>query len=312
MALLALLAEWNGSTTFLFAATVDHGLRSESSQEAELVASFARQQNVPHTTLNWSGAKPTTGIQSAAREARYALLVDHAQLLGCSSIATAHHADDQAETVLMRLIAGSGIHGLAGMRGEVMRAGVALKRPFLSVPKSRLIATCVSRGAPYITDPSNSEERYGRVKIRRLLAELEQDGLTVARLCKLADRAAEANDALDATAKQVFSGLALKSTECLVQFHWNKVSSQPKDIRLRVLLAVLRRSPAFKNQLRLERVEALLADIDLAYSKQLRTRRTLSDLVLTLQSSGLLTITMAPTRKRGTNPRVGTVLGITV
>ena len=300
MALLALLAEWRGAKAALVAATVDHGLRPESSQEAEFVASFAKQQNVPHTTLNWTGAKPTTGIQSAAREARYALLVDHAQQQGCSSIATAHHADDQAETVLMRLIAGSGIHGLAGMRGKGMRGGVALNRPLLGIPKSRLTATCVSRGIAYITDPSNSEERYGRVRIRRLLAQLEHDGLTVGRLCKLADRAAEADNALAAIADQVVSGLALKSTECLVQFHWSKVSCQPKDIRLRVLVAVLRRSPAFKNQLRLERVEALLADIDLAFSKQMRTRRTLSDLVLTLQGNGLLTITKAPARKRGT------------
>jgi tRNA(Ile)-lysidine synthase len=308
MALLALLCEWSGGKLKLRTATIDHGLRPESADEAALVEAFANSLNVPHATLRWVGGKPTTGIQNAARNARYALLAEHADQVECSHIVTAHHADDQAETVLMRLIAGSGIHGLAGMRGEVQRDGFVLSRPFLHIPKSRLIATCAARNIPYVTDPSNNQERYGRVRVRRLLSQLEQEGLTVARLCKLAARAAQADDALAQIAEKVFSSLDFKVTDCILQFQWGKIIDHPKDIRLRVLAEAMRRCLSLDVPLKLEKMEVLLADIDRSFSKQLRTRRTLSDLVLTLQSSGLFTITTAPKRSGGRKTQAGTVL----
>jgi tRNA(Ile)-lysidine synthase len=306
--MMALLAEWASGKIKLCAATVDHGLRTESADETAMVAAFAKRLKVPHATLHWTSEKPATGVQNAARNARYALLIHHAQQVGCSHIVTAHHADDQAETVLMRLIAGSGIHGLAGMREQTMRDSLVLSRPFLSIPKSRLIATCLARELSYITDPSNSHEQYGRVKIRRLLVPLVREGLTAARLCKLAARAAQADDALTEITEKVVSSLDLKSTGCILQFHWGKVSNHPTEIRLRVLAETLRCFTSLKAQLKLERVETLLADIDLGFSKKTRIRRTLSDLIVTLQSSGLLTITAAPIRKRGRKPHTGTVL----
>jgi tRNA(Ile)-lysidine synthase len=309
MALLALLAERNSGAMPLVAATVDHGLRPEAADEAAMVAAFAKSLNVPHATLHWLGDKPATGIQNAARNARYALLIDHAKRLACSHIVTAHHGDDQAETVLMRLIAGSGIHGLAAMRDAVLRGGLVLARPLLNIPKSRLIATCVARDVPFITDPSNSHGHYGRVKIRRLLAPLEQEGLTAARLCKLAARAAQADDALAEMTQRVISSLDLTSTDCVLQCHWGKVSTHPTEIRLRVLAEAHRRFTSHTAPLKLERLEALLHDIDICFSKKMRVRRTLSDLVVTLQSSGLLTMTAAPTRKRGSKQHTGTELG---
>ena len=113
LALLVLAAKWRASapttTPELSVATVDHALRAGSTEEAAYVHDVANSFGIPHTTLTWSGEKPATRLQERARAARYDLLITHARTIGAGAIVTAHHAQDQAETVLMRLCAGSGI-----------------------------------------------------------------------------------------------------------------------------------------------------------------------------------------------------------
>ena len=147
------------------AATVDHGLRAEAASEAEYVARFCEERAIPHRTLR--PENPITGnIQSAARKARYGLLNQWARECGCQWVATAHHADDQLETILMRLVRGSGIDGLSGIRpvnGNIIR-------PLLQFTKAELIALCRSEGVGTITDPSNDNADYDRVRMRQWLA----------------------------------------------------------------------------------------------------------------------------------------------
>ena len=116
-ALLLMAAEWarRRGRTRIEAATVDHGLRPESAEEAKAVAALCARLGVAHRILQWKGAKPASRLQERAREARYRLLVDHAKAIGADALLTAHHADDQAETVLFRLLRGSGVAGLRGM-----------------------------------------------------------------------------------------------------------------------------------------------------------------------------------------------------
>src|ERR1700683_2852862 len=125
----------------LLAVTVDHGLRAESAAEARDVKRLARSLELPHRTVRWTGVKPKTGMPAAARAARYRLLAQAARANGATHILTAHTRDDQAETLLMRMLRGSGIAGLAAMARETERDGVQLARPFLNVSKSQLIAT---------------------------------------------------------------------------------------------------------------------------------------------------------------------------
>ena len=144
----------------LFIATVDHGLRASSVEEAKAVKRLSRRLRLPHETLVWSGEKPGSGIQEAARLARYALLADHARAKGASAIAVAHTLDDQAETVLFRLARGSGLAGLSAMRRaeaqcllEQSEAGVRLDaRAWAAEPEEIALRVLLGALAPYATE----------------------------------------------------------------------------------------------------------------------------------------------------------------
>jgi tRNA(Ile)-lysidine synthase len=203
-ALLWLVARWiKGLETppKLIALTVDHGLRTESAREARAVARLAKVLGVEHRTLRWTGRKPKTGIQEAARNARYRLLAQATHDAGAMHLVTAHTLDDQAETVLFRMARGSGIAGLAGMRRfDAVPVPDAppthLVRPLLTIAKARLIATLNAAKVPYATDPSNVDPRFARPRFRALMPLLEREGLTAERLGKLAARVERVEDTL--------------------------------------------------------------------------------------------------------------------
>lgn len=174
-------------------AAVDHGLRAASATEAEFVSTAARALSLPHTILRWTGDKPASGLQSAARTARYLLLIEHAAAIGADAIVTAHTADDQAETVFMRLKRGSGPRGLAGMAEDSLIAAgagepVRLLRPFLAVRRRALRGTLSQNRADFVEDPSNNDPAFERVRVRALLERLEASGdLTADALIATAD-----------------------------------------------------------------------------------------------------------------------------
>src|SRR5947209_13191130 len=139
VALMLLSARWpRRDAPPIEVATVDHRLREDSRQEAEQVGNWARALGFGHHILTWEGEKPKTRLQERAREARYRLLEERAAHAGADHIVTAHHADDQAETVLLRLTRGSGPAGLAGMAAYTRLGAVTLARPLLGVPKADL------------------------------------------------------------------------------------------------------------------------------------------------------------------------------
>jgi tRNA(Ile)-lysidine synthase len=179
-------------------------LRRESAREARAVARLAKTLNIEHVTLRWTGRKPKTGIQEAARNARYRLLSEEAHRQNAMHILTAHTLDDQAETVLFRMARGSGISGLAGMRrlDGIPVAGVRpahLVRPLLGVAKARLIATLKAAKVAYVIDPSNLDPRFTRPRFRALMPLLAREGLTAEGLARLARRADRLEEALFAT-----------------------------------------------------------------------------------------------------------------
>lgn len=148
------------------AATVDHRLRPEAADEAAYVAEICKKLTIPHMTLA-PGYKISGNIQSSAREARYALFDAASDEAGCSFIATAHHGDDQLETILMRLARGSGIDGLAAIRHQNGR----VIRPLLGFSKSELEKICADAGVEPVRDPSNDNIEFDRVVMRQWLAQ---------------------------------------------------------------------------------------------------------------------------------------------
>ncbi len=145
---------------------VDHGLRVEAADEARATARLLARQGLDSVVLCWDGPKPMTGLQEAAREARYRLLRQACRERGILHLLVAHHADDQDETIAMRAARASGPDGLAGMAALVEWAEVRLLRPLLAVRRARLTATLAARGIAWIDDPSNADPRFERARLR--------------------------------------------------------------------------------------------------------------------------------------------------
>ncbi|MBT2132951.1 tRNA lysidine(34) synthetase TilS [Croceibacterium sp. LX-88] len=175
-------------------ATVDHGLRAEAADECAMVAQVCAERDIPCEVLRVTVAGGN--IQAAAREARYRALAGWADRRGLSAIATAHHADDQAETLLMRLNRGSGVGGLAGVRevGTIADSAIPLIRLLLEFRRRELESVVEAAGLVAAQDPSNLDDRYDRVRLRKALA--EADWLDVPALARSAGNLADAEEAL--------------------------------------------------------------------------------------------------------------------
>lgn len=169
LALMLLLRAWiEGQGGRLTALTVDHELRPESGAEAAQVGDWARAAGVEHHILTWRGVKPQSGLQAAARAARYGLMGGWCRAANVLHLATAHQLDDQRETVAMRRARGGTDHfGLAGMSLISNRDGVRLLRPLLCIPGAALRSYLTSRGQAWIEDPSNRQERFERIRWRK-------------------------------------------------------------------------------------------------------------------------------------------------
>jgi tRNA(Ile)-lysidine synthase len=191
LALALLMAEaFPGAVTALI---VDHRLRTDSTPEARQVSAWLGARAIPHEILAWDTPKPSGGLQTAARDTRYALMTARCKALGLPTLLTAHHADDQAETLLLALKRGSGLAGLAGIPPIRMLNGITLLRPVLDVPKAALVAALQERQQDWIKDPSNENRRFDRVQVRLLMPELAKLGLTPASLTDSAARLADAH-----------------------------------------------------------------------------------------------------------------------
>src|ERR1700710_1225058 len=197
----------------LIAVTIDHGLRSEAAREAREVKRLAKNLDLPHRTLRWSGAKPKTGVPAAARDARYRLLAKAARAAGATHVLTAHTQDDQAETLLMRMARGSGIAGLAAMARQSRREGVVLARPLLRIPKTRLVATLKKAKVGFADDPTNRDANFTRPRLRAIMPALAAEGGDARNLARLASRLARANAAVEVLADGAERYLALKGSE---------------------------------------------------------------------------------------------------
>jgi tRNA(Ile)-lysidine synthase len=308
VALMLLAAEWARARALpppLYVATVDHGLRKDSRGEAEMVARWAAGLGLPHAILVWDGVKPKSRIQERAREARYDLLFAYAARIGADHVMTAHHADDQAETILFRVLRGSGVCGLSGMASASERNGLILARPLLAHAKADLAALCESNAHPFFDDPSNNDPVYARTRIRRLGGLLADEGLGRAALLRLGRRAARADAALAARARAVRDGLKARREEGGFRADISAFADEPEEILLRFLADELKLINGGK-PLRLDHLEALALRFGQALRAGIACTATLGGAALRLQSDRTLVIARekargGATKRRGSN-----------
>lgn len=217
-------------------ATVDHGLRAESADEAAMVAAICAERAIPHRTLALTLNKGSA-VQERARTARYAALAQWARHEGLAAMVTAHHADDQAETMVMRLNRGAGLRGLAAMRGAAKVPGapdLALIRPLLSWRRADLRKVVEAAGLVAADDPSNHDGTYERVRVRDALTSSE--AFDVKGFAASAQHLAAADEALDWMVARLWSEAA-RSAEHLV---WEPSHDLPDALALRMLERVLK------------------------------------------------------------------------
>ena len=296
-ALLLMAAEWakRRGGTRIEAATVDHGLRPESADEAKAVAKLCARLKVGHRILEWKGAKPATRLQERAREARYRLLVDHAKAIGADALLTAHHADDQAETVLFRLLRGSGVAGLRGMDFMTARDGMTIARPLIALRKRDLIAFAQARGAPFIDDPSNADPRFARTRLRALLARLGEEGLDGQALDRLARRARETEEALAHLTVEV--ELRLGSQGALDA---RALFAAPIAIAQRILTRrIAEAGGRDPSRIGLEKIEALALQLREALKERRAYGANVGGALVRLTAKGRLSFAPEPPRTRG-------------
>lgn len=269
MALALLAADWAARKNIrVIAFTVDHGLRGEAAAEARQVARWLKAARIPCRILTWRGAKPTANRQEAAREARYGLLRAACAKDGIRHLLLAHHREDQAETLLLRAMRGSGVDGLAAMAPvRALDADFILLRPLLDMPKARLVATLKKRGQPWIEDPSNANPAFARVRVRKALDDLSgRDAAAraelVAHLALTARNLARARAALEAGADDLLRRMArLDPAGGIAWLDGSLLKTADDEIALRALGQLLQRIGGDPLPARLQRLQRLLAGL---------------------------------------------------
>lgn len=282
-ALMWLAARWSARPPSLVV-TVDHGLRPEAAEEARQVAANAERLGLPWRIMQPDALPLHGNRQAAARAARYRCLAAAAREAGCDTIVTAHHQDDQAETLLLRLARGSGIYGLAAMAPELEVDGIRLARPLLGVPGGGLKRLAEESGLPLARDPSNADRRYDRVRMRALMPALAAEGLTPERLAATAERLRSAAAALDVVASALLGehvaidelGVARGRIAGLLDAH--------PEIGLRALARLLQAVGGTAYTPRFDRLQGLRAFLAEAHGRPEPARRTLSNVLVTIES----------------------------
>lgn len=222
------------------AATIDHQLRHSSGEEAEFVAGICSRLGVPHRTLRVTIGGGAS-LQAQARSARYGALGEWAIERGLDAVATGHHVDDQAETLLMRMARGAGLGGLVGVRqARPLERGIMLVRPLLGWRRAELAAIVAAAGINPVDDPANRDPRHDRSRFRGMLA--EADWADPERLAASARWLADADEALEwALAPLLEERLVRKGSALNID-----AEGLPREMQRRLLLAGFERMGAHR------------------------------------------------------------------
>ncbi len=262
LALAVLAAAWaaarQGKATALI---VDHGLRAGSAREAEATRKRLARLGIAAVVLKGSVGEASRDVQNTARELRYRLLQGWCAAHRVLHLLVAHHQEDQAETLLLRLGRGSGVDGLAAMAPENMLDDVRVLRPLLGVPRTRLEAVARQAAGSYVEDPSNRDPAYARVRVRRLLPDLAAEGMTVERLAATAMRMGRARGALEQTVNALLGSAVGLYPAGYCRIAPGPLLAAPEEIGLRALSRIVACVSGAAHPPRLDRLERLYAAV---------------------------------------------------
>lgn len=242
LALAHALSGWMKGRGSVHCLTVDHQLRENSAQEAAHVAGVVRNwgEHVSHEILRWNSQNVESSIQEKARNARLSLMSEYCQENHIGCLVLAHHADDQVETFLIRLTAGSGPDGLACMQGVTDREGLKILRPLLSLSHKDCISYCKAHYLDWVEDPSNENEGFERVRFRKSMEILEAEGLTKGRLLKSIERFQNTREIVDFTVEKEFSHCLKERDTQHIVFYIDRLLALPKALAHHILRATIK------------------------------------------------------------------------
>jgi tRNA(Ile)-lysidine synthase len=240
-----------------FFVLIDHGLRKNSKKEAQIVKTLLKKNAIPlHIITN---QKPiNNNIQSLARKIRYDLILNFCKKKKIKYIVTAHHSDDQIETFFIRLSRGSGVQGLSSMSKIVsLNSKIKLLRPLLELKKKELVYISKKIFKKSIKDPSNSDNKYLRTRIRKLKKELEKTGIHHDQILKSISNLASTRDTLNIYFKKVIS-LCVKKRSGKNLINLDRLFLEPQEIQIKVISHTIKSSSKTYYPPRAKKVSNLL------------------------------------------------------
>ena len=218
---------------------VNHKLRKQADIETDYVANVCKQLNIPCNIFYWDDEKPETGLEAAAREARYKMMMDFCRQNQIKYLLTAHQSDDQIETFLMNLARGSGLYGLSAMLPESVRDDIVILRPLLDVSRAEIKKYCDDNNIKYFVDSMNSDEHYTRVKIRKNRHLLNDDlNISDARILLAIQNLARTRQWMD---KYISNRLELVVRPWGAMFTASFLFDEAEEIRLKFLGLLIQR-----------------------------------------------------------------------
>ncbi len=259
MALALLMAQYAQSNGVqVIALTVDHALRSESADEAKQVGIWLKAHGILHHILTWQGKKKPANIQANARKARYRLMADFCIANNINFLGVAHTSEDQAETVLMRIMRGSGIDGLAGINASKTMYGITIIRPLLNCSREQLRDYLRTQKQNWVNDPSNENNKFARVTARKFINTSGNPELLTRRLADTAAHMRRAKNYIEESIKKNIAGIITCHEFGFYSINVTKYKNLHSEERLRTLACILQHvggqeyKPRFENLTRLD------------------------------------------------------------
>ena len=274
--------------------TVDHQLRKESSQEAIWLNKVLRKMKIKHHILKWSGKKPVSNIMEAARLKRYELMTNRCIRQNIKFLLTAHHLDDQIENFFMRLVRGSGLRGLSSMSKSVRMNKIKVIRPLLDYQKKSLIKVLAKNKQKYIEDPSNNDLRFDRIRHRKLIGGLINEGLDKSRLNKLILNLNQVDDAINFSTKKSIDNTISQNKYGHIIINKKLFLNLPNELQYRVLLFVLSNNESKKKNIKSDSILKLIDNFSSSNFKKYALNKNLfinkKDIILVVREVGRMQV----------------------